>query len=824
MNNTNDGYIKYSNYSEFLIIVTVIFAPLIIAFYAFNGYQWDFSVPIRYDNYDTVWQLLLTKGLLDNGWILNNFYLGAPHFAEGYINAAAQTSSLHSILMKLIGVFVNDSVRVQNYYYFFNFSLISLTSYISCRLLGVSKLFSVPIGIIFSLSLYRLNFVLYAYLANYFMVPLIIVVIIWCARGDFINKEINGYREIICSLKKSKKFLFSLLIILLTALSDGYYNFFAILLIGFSSLLVFFYKPAYRMSNVLIPVSFSIIMIMVSLLMMKPLADYKKNNHDVFFPGGKPEIAFITNAFESEVYSGSLKTLLIPNLDHPIKKISEYANKMRDSGIESRKHGYGVTGQLGILVSICFLILISVFLNPRWILENKFVSQDFDNANIKSGITIYFLAVFSAFIFLCLTFGGLGSLIALIFPSIRAYQRYSVFLIYIVLIAVGIYLTYSISDVAKKKCSTFLFVFLISGLTIFDQIPKNWSVSMEAPHVKRFLAERDFIQTIEKDLRLNGMVYQYPYAEFLSLSPYYGYGSTGQSRSYLHSKTIHWSTGASKNSKVDLWHKELAKMTFEDLLEKLAIYNFKGILIDLTVIKNSEYQSLINAAKLIGASSFLDNKIAEMSYFKLPDYGFYITMDKDFNLPVKITINKSVFLNLTKIPSFINSDLLIEILSKNNNNKEILEFYFKDYTDLFIYKEYLDEKIEFNDKINISELLGDVYCNKKQINVSSNTISRVNIKIKNNSIYPWQFQSGSYPITIGYHIRDRYGAITKSGGIPIKKPRLLKTGASADVVLFIDDLKITKLDEKISFELVQEGNMWFGANSVNNICTMQFIQ
>ena len=171
-----------------------IAAPLLLAVYTFGVCKWDFSIPLplSYDRYDGIWQLVLTKFLVDTQWVFVNPYLGAPGIADWHYHPAAQSSALHSVLMLIISKFVADPVRVQQFYYFANFPLICFTSFSACRLVGVRRLPAFCIGMLYAFTAYRLNSYIYAYLANYFAIPLALTAVIWILSGRFARLRRGG--------------------------------------------------------------------------------------------------------------------------------------------------------------------------------------------------------------------------------------------------------------------------------------------------------------------------------------------------------------------------------------------------------------------------------------------------------------------------------------------------------------------------------------------------------------------------------------------------------------------------------------------------------
>jgi phosphoglycerol transferase len=136
-----------------IVLSAVVLLPLVAAVGLLDLRHVNLSIPFIYNGGDDIWQLVLTKMLLDTGWVLKNPFLGAPSVAEWHNNAAAQTSALHSVLMWCIGRIVHNPVLTQQIYYVANFSVISLTSFIACRLLKVSTLLSICVGLAYAFSI-----------------------------------------------------------------------------------------------------------------------------------------------------------------------------------------------------------------------------------------------------------------------------------------------------------------------------------------------------------------------------------------------------------------------------------------------------------------------------------------------------------------------------------------------------------------------------------------------------------------------------------------------------------------------------------------------
>ena len=350
-----------------LFVVAVI--PFLLAMSVMELWHWDLSVPIDYAGNDDTWQHVLTKVLKDTGWILDNPFLGAPDIAHWQYHSAAQTSALHSVIMLALSNFIDDAVKLQQIYYVLNFSLISLASYLACRLLGIAKFAAASVAILFALTTYRFSAMYLAFLSNYYAIPLALVPIFWILTGEFQEYFSKGQtvRSGISSLFRSRKFWISLVCVLLVTFSDGYYAFFTLLLLGFATAMRAACGDIKAPASLLAPLLLIITLISVSLVMTLPLTSYQRAHPEEFYPDGKADPALVKHPMEAEVYSSSLKLLVAPIPDHHIEKMGQLGRHMIDTSDAARKFPtikpavpLGTIGS--VLLLACLVILATLVL------------------------------------------------------------------------------------------------------------------------------------------------------------------------------------------------------------------------------------------------------------------------------------------------------------------------------------------------------------------------------------------------------------------------------------------------------------------------------
>lgn len=790
-------------------VVACIYAALLGAWLMHLG-SWDLSVPWNYPapTFDEVWQLSLTKSLLDNGWILHSKYLGAPAIAEWYVNPAPQTSGLHSVLMLMLGFFIDDAVKVQQVYYLLNFPLIAATTYVACRLLNLLRLPSGIVAVLFPFLAYRFNFQLYSYLANYFCVPLALVPVYWTLTGRYAEQfaESSGrWPKRIRSVLVGREALLGSLFIVIAALSDGYYAFFTLLLLGFVGCVRIFVGDWKRLGALVVPSALVVLLIATASVMMLPLKQYEHTHRAEFYPGGSQDATMVKHPFEAEVYSSSLKLLFAPNPGaHWVPLLGKIGSYMVDTSNQGRRIPGGSIAPLGLLGSLLFVFgLIMVATRAA---GGEAAGGQPTLTTSPYGALVWSSIAMGLFVFLCTISGGIGTLVALVYPSVRAYERFALFLIFILYVgaaAAGSYLLSSTVNIARRRVYAGAMV-AIGLLAQWDQIPATaWHGQEEAG--KRYLAERTFVQQVEASLPPGSMVYNYPYSQYLSLSPYYGWGSYSQIRLYMHSKTLHWSNGSGKNTPVESWHANTSALPVEQMLVELAAVGFKGIVIDRTVVKDDEFAELKKAySRLVGGGMFED-AVSNLAYAKLPDPGYRLEYDEKLSRPKRLVVTRPASINAhTRFPRMVDGNVVVSHLAgKTSQGTVVLDA--AKVPGLFIDLTRLERGNGMTVLPATNDLTGTLKCKMAG--------DDIDLTLTNTSDFPWQLNRGNYPLTIGANLLKGDGQVLDwDKGVRISDHGYVPVGASLELhypLVSIKEKFAPTTPALVRFALLQEGNAWF---------------
>jgi len=779
--------------------------------------SWDLSVPWNYPfpTYDEVWQLHLTKSVLDNGWILRNPYLGAPGIADWYVNAAPQTSGLHSVLLWLLGLFITDAVRVQQVYFLLNFPLIAAATYVAARVLRIGRVPAMVVGVLFAFLAYRFNLQLYAYLANYFCIPLALIPVYWIMLGRYANEADARTDGAWLRLLTGRKFLVGVACTVLVVLSDGYYAFFTLLLLGFAVGARLLSGDWRKPTRLLAPVALIVVLIGLASAMMLPLKQYERTHRDEFYPGGVADSTMAKHPYEAEVYSTSLKLLVTPYpVAHRVPLLADIGSKMLASTNDVHKFPREVAVPLGLLGSVLLFIafaLIAVKATGSGVVLGRGDGDGYLQRFILASMALAF------FVFLCSIEGGLGALIAFVYPSIRAYSRFAVFLLLILYFGAGAAATAFIRGAVtgNGRKIRILLVLVVGVLAHLDQVPLNTWHGREDGRV-RYVAERDFVQKVEASLPKGSMVYNYPYSQYLTDSPYYGWGAYGQIRLYMHSHDIRWSNGSGKNTAVERWHALQASQPTEQLLIEMAAVGFRGVVVDRMVVKDQEYATFKNAAAQVGAQLLIEDPASRLAFFTLPDPGYTIVYDSSFGeVDSLIVRDRAAFSADRVLAGEVRRQGALDVLAKHPGEGEVR---LSRQESPAAFSPPPKPPLGLDTRaIDMAKLPGSLKC-------ALDEHGNIALMLHNDSDAPWMLNSGDKPLTIGVNVlAGDDSVLIWDEGLRIRDRARLPSGEDLGLGFSMDTIKARALPVAngkpvfARFALLQDGNAW--SNTIN--CKIQ---
>lgn len=516
---------------------------LVIATISLRLWEIDFSVPFNYWG-DTLWFMVPIKGMIENGWTYLVPQLSAPFS----LSAAAFPSMSHLdwSIMWIISLFSSDAGVVLNIFWLLSMVLTAWFATLALSLLGVEVWLAVGMGILYSFMPFTLLRNVAHISLVFYCVPFLILLAIYFARGsNHPNSGIIRFVGYSAALAQGFNYI--------------YFSFFAVLIFAFSGWLGFMQKKSWEPIRGA-AIAISIIILAAALNLLPSFLSWHTY--------GKPIGMDYKTPQEAEIYGLKIRKLVAPHEDNILPIFKQWGEK--DHSINFPNENENVTARLGPMAALglIFLLLVSLGLTKQ--------HDSYESKMIKS------IASLSLFVLLFTTVGGLGAIFNEIIPDIRAYNRFSVFLGFLALVAISLWWQMQIKIASTQRIKTMILISFVT-LTIFslyDQLldAKNLNNRRITDEISAN-NERKFVQQIESKVLPGTLVFQLPITGFPSdggqqkMLPY------DHARPYMWSSQLHWSW-PSFSIQHSTWLDQLTGLQGTDLVEALVLSKFKLIWID----------------------------------------------------------------------------------------------------------------------------------------------------------------------------------------------------------------------------------------------------
>jgi phosphoglycerol transferase len=511
------------------------------------------------------------KGTIENGWFRHNDALGAPDGLD--LSDYPVPDNLHFLCIKLIGMTTRNWALTVNLYYLLTFPLTAISSLYVLRRLGVSYLAGLTIAEIYTLLPFHfLRGEMHLFLAAYYLVPLMILVILRVYLSDAIllRRTESGWQWCL----RERKNWGALAICVLVASSGIYYAFFGCFFLVVAGLAASVGRRAWQ--PLAVAASLSAMIVFVGLLNLTPTFLYQHQHG--------PNLGAVHRApSESELYGLKISQMVLPVTGHRISRLAHIKRlyNLAPCTTENDSATLGIVGTAGLLA-------LGAWFLYRW----------------RSGTGLHLLdgaALLTVAGVLLGTIGGLGAMLSLLVTErIRAYNRISIFLAFFCLLAVAYGLDWLGNRRMFAGSRRWAFAATVLGLlafAVYDQTAPSFVP--DYGHVKEsFLRDHYFVQSIEKTVPAGTAIFQLPYMPFPESTPVHDMHDYEHFRGYLHSRSLRWSYGAMKGRPGGLWYRDMSAKPPEELLKGLALAGFGGI--------------TINRAGYEDGGTFIDNELRRL--------------------------------------------------------------------------------------------------------------------------------------------------------------------------------------------------------------------
>jgi hypothetical protein len=542
---------RFKNLAAYTSGVVACLAILVLVFQLQRA---DLRVPFLYSG-DAVFIQALVKGIADHGWYLSNPSLGCPGSME--MQDFPMADNLHFFFLKLLTQCTGDSAVAFNLYFLATFPLTTLSTHLVMRKLGFDHGPAIVTSLLFTfLPFHFMRGENHLFLAAYFLIPpmMWVVLSLYLDRGLLFVYDDTQSKHVPTLTRTNT---WAALSICATFASAGvYYAYFACVFLLVAGLATALFRKRFY------PVAVSLMLIATvglgTVATLAPELLYRWQN------GPNPE--FHRYWMESEIYGLKLSQLLLPIAGHRWKYLASL-REMYDQGSLVNENSCASNG---LIASIGFLFLLGRLVYRKRLQRPR--------PNLHDGLSI--LAVSGV---LLATMGGVGTFVSLLgFHWIRAYNRISIYLAFLALVAVAaLWQRFSTryATCPARRVGMGVAAVLLLAIGIADQTTRRF-IPRYADLKHRYQQDEEFFRRVEATCPPQGMIFQLPYLPFPEHPPPGGMGVYDHFRAYLHTTDVRWSYGAMKGRDADLWLREIADRPPEELVQMLAYAGYCGIYVN----------------------------------------------------------------------------------------------------------------------------------------------------------------------------------------------------------------------------------------------------
>ena len=566
-----------SRIKETSLYITAAALCVLILCYFLKVWRADLRVPFFYAG-DSIFWLTLTKGIVDNGWYLQNPSVGAPGGLQLYDFPAFDTAV--AVIFWLFSLFTHNTAVIINLFYLLTFPLITITSLYVLRQFNLSFAPALFCSLLYAFLPYHfLRNESHLILSAYYVIPLAVLVLLWITTEEL--------------LPRTRKFILSVLICALLGLSGVYYPFFFCYLLLIAGAIGWLKLRSFR--------QFAIALVLVGITTATVAVSLSPSLVHLYRAGDAGIMA--RHPGDAEQHGLKIAQLVLPITHHRIP----FFDRLKERYNEVAQVSDGVTASLGLVGTIGFLGLLAQLLYRKELIHaERGLLRD--------------LSVLNIFALLLGIGGGLGYLIAVLFWSgIRSYNRISVFIAFFSLMAVGL----GLENVCRRSQKHLIIVYVVLALVFvgafLDQTTPAFIQDYDETKA-RFLNDQQFVNAIEASVPPGSMIFQLPYVPFPEEPPLYRMQDYDHFRGYLHSKNLRWSYGTVRGREGDRVQRSVAALPTEQFVQSLAFSNFTGIYLDRNgyedngAAKEAELTQTLQSKPLVSSNG-------RWVFFNIADYA-----------------------------------------------------------------------------------------------------------------------------------------------------------------------------------------------------------
>ena len=502
--------------SDFRHVLAGFLATGLVLTYLFRLWDMHPHVPFVYAG-DGLLSLMSFQNMKETFWYLKSSHLGFP-FSQDLHDFPAVADTTNLLFTRLLISLTGDIGLTFNIQYFFSYFSAFLGAYIGSRIIRLSPIHALFIGLIFAfLPFHYLHGANHLYLSSYWMIPIWLAVTIkeLSTPGWVLSLE-KGARFNLRECAFKKKTLLLLGLTLFSATAGFYFSVFFVFATGFFGLLAVIRERGVRNTGLLLMSSFGAVVIGLQIL---PILFFQRSM------GANIE-AVQRSLGEIRFYSLDVTKLFLPIRDHRSSTVRDWVSSL-DSSLLAGEYAE----PLGLLLALSFLTLLVVYV---------FQTKSKDKISLLAPlaqIELFFLAISIV--------GGGGYFLGVIgFTQIRVWSRITIVLAFPALVFF-FQLAQLFANRFKNVRSQYLVFIFLAAFQFFDSTPTSLAPNY-ATTAKEWNRDKRIAEVIQKSISPQARIFQLPIVKFPESPPTFQQADYEHLRMYLHVPSAYFSYGGVK--------------------------------------------------------------------------------------------------------------------------------------------------------------------------------------------------------------------------------------------------------------------------------------
>ncbi|TWX40280.1 hypothetical protein ES689_02095 [Frigoribacterium sp. ACAM 257] len=565
--------------------------------FAMKLWRADWTVPF-FDRNDALAVAAHFKTVSETGWYESQPLLGAP-FGQQYHDFPT-ADNLQFMAARVLSAVLGDWAAALNVWYVLGFVLVALTATFFFLRIGMSRILSVVLSVLFALAPYHfIRNENHLALSSYFTLPLAFWVVHLIATGQPLWLRRAGVRNPVLAVLTGRGAAVAASSALVVT-GATYYGFFTVVFIALVGVASWWRLRDWRRLGGAVVAG--LVVVLTAVLNMLPDVLWSWRN-------GSDGGALVRTPVETEYYSLKLTQLLLPMPGHRVQLLSNL-REYYDDYFPYRSE----TPVLGAVAAAGFVLLVVVAVST--LLGRRRPAAGSTPANAERFRTVRLMAGLALVAFLFGTLGGLSSLFSFVTSSLRGANRMSIVIALLSLAGLGLALDAAVARVvtwrphlhlAPTTATLAVGAVLLAGGT-WDQTSAEL-VPDYSELDATWAARSSFFSQVQTEVGDGAQVLQLPYSDFPEASASTGHDfESGLDYAevlipYLHTTTVRWSAGGIKGRTAAEWPAAAQDYDAASIADQVAVLGFDGVLVDRdgTVDRGAELESGLDGA--LGAPS-----------------------------------------------------------------------------------------------------------------------------------------------------------------------------------------------------------------------------